>query len=159
MRSLLICRHATAVPGSAGMPDFERPLSDQAVEQVAVTAAWLREHFATVEVALVSPALRALQTLALIEQGTGWQPRRQEEPRIYDADVNDLVDALLGVAEVPGPVLLIGHNPGLSELVQWLTAQPVGLATAACASVKMPEDWYSVTTGSGELLDCFEPGD
>jgi phosphohistidine phosphatase len=71
---------------------------------------------------------------------------------------------LAGVPTEARQVLLVGHNPGLEELVAFLCRTgslpepPLGfLQTGACAVLQMPEDWQQLGPGCAELSQLVRP--
>jgi phosphohistidine phosphatase len=66
---------------------------------------------------------------------------------------------LRAVDSEPARILIVGHNPGLSELVTTLTGDPVDLATATLAQVVLPiERWSDVhVTTPGTLAAIWRP--
>ena len=67
-------------------------------------------------------------------------------------------------ASGPERVLVVGHNPGLAMLVEFLADTPVDVPeglkffpTAALAHLRMPADWSRLTAGAGRLVDLVRP--
>ena len=51
-----------------------------------------------------------------------------------------------------------GHNPGLSELVERLTEQPIWLPTCGLAEIELHVDsWSEAFAGTGRLRGLFTP--
>ena len=146
-RLVILLRHGEAAPAGAG-GDRERPLAPGAAEAVRETARRIAAHRPTV--ALVSPARRTVETFTAC---AGFLPDVEErrEPAIYEASA----DALAGLLDAagPGPVLLVGHNPGLSALAQaW--------SGGAFADVMRPADAVALAVdgaGRGRLVEHVRP--
>jgi phosphohistidine phosphatase len=89
------------------------------------------------------------------------------ERDIYLADEATLLDMVRGIPETVQAPLLIGHNPGLQELVIALTRDdPKGLRkrveakfpTAAFVSIDLPaEKWSEVQPGGGTIAELIVP--
>jgi phosphohistidine phosphatase SixA len=146
-REIVILRHAQAQALAEGQRDSERPLTAHGRDEAAAVARWFGEHGLAFDMVLCSPAARARQTLALALGDAANDATL--EPRIYDATPGTLM-ALLDDARGAGRVLLVGHNPGLEQLVALLTEGRSeiahGMPTAAVARLSVP---------SGQAL---EPG-
>ena len=134
-RTLVLLRHAHA-EADAGEGDFERALSERGrvdAERVGQHLAASGLSFARV---LCSPARRARETLALALPGAA----ATFEPAIYEALPGTLA-ALVDAG--PGPTLLVGHNPGLEQLVAFLvdghSDAPRGLPTAGLVQLAIPD--------------------
>jgi phosphohistidine phosphatase len=89
----------------------------------------------------------------------------QRDKRIYAAGIDELLAVLSDCPPDAGRVMLVGHNPGLEELLVWLAreAVPVSddgklLPTATLARLQMPADWQALTTGCARLNSITRPG-
>ncbi len=117
---LILLRHAKAEPQSPGGGDFERPLAPRGREQARQAAAWLsaRPEWPPARV-LCSPARRTLETAEAL-RGELEATSFRAEPLIYEADPGTLLELVEMHLPQASPLLLIGHNPGLSELLSAL---------------------------------------
>jgi phosphohistidine phosphatase len=155
-RTLVVLRHAKSA-WPEGVEDVHRPLLPRGRRDAPVAGRWLREHVPGIAAVACSPALRTLQTWQLVQAELGVEPEFRAVPRIYDASVRDL---LAVVAELPadaGTALLIGHNPGLSELVEELSGERLVLSTCAIAVLRATDDWITVDRDWASLVDSATP--
>ncbi len=140
MTTLYILRHARAEAAAASGQDRDRPLSSQGRLQCEALAEKLArgqpEPPATV---LASPAVRAMQTAEAVLAGIQG-PEIEQDERIWEAGVADLVAVISEATDRPGPVMVVGHNPGLEALVRTLTGelQPMGTAALAVLELQGP---------------------
>jgi phosphohistidine phosphatase len=120
MRELILLRHAEALPVAAGGSDRDRPLSLRGEAEARDAGAWLREQGASFDAALSSPARRAQMTIerALDALGAGVAPHFVAG--IYEATPGDLLALLEQHAGNAQQALLVGHNPGLEQLLALL---------------------------------------
>ena len=88
------------------------------------------------------------------------------DERIYGGSIAEMLASLADHAAEAQQVLLVGHNPGLEELVYFLTrgllTQPDDgklLPTAALAVLRPLTDWRSLGQGGAELLSITRPGE
>lgn len=141
-RQLLIMRHAKSSWSDPGMADFDRPLNARG--QAAAPAMGKRLQIAAlqVDVILASKAQRVRETLEKLE--TTWDHGGQViwEKQLYLASVPTLLAQLAALDSAWSRVMLIGHNPGLSELLMHLSDQSTDMSTAAIAMLEGPAmDW------------------
>jgi phosphohistidine phosphatase len=169
-RRLILLRHAKS--DWPDVPDRDRPLAKRGRRDAPRIGRWLREHGYQPDVVVCSAARRTRQTWDLVAPELGGSPAVRFEPRAYAASALTL---LYLVQELPGryrAALLIGHNPGLSDLAGSLAAAPesasadgngpgppISLPTAAVAVLEFPGDWPSLTPGQAHLLDHITPSD
>jgi phosphohistidine phosphatase SixA len=137
-REIVILRHAQAQPAAAGQSDAARELTAHGRAEAQAVRGWFAEHGLGFDAVLCSPAVRARQTLEIVLDGAA---DARIDPRIYEATPGTLVD-VLDAARGAGRVLLVGHNPGLEQLVALLTEGRSevahGLPTAGVARLSVP---------------------
>lgn len=124
MRELILLRHAHAESAGAGQDDIDRPLSRQGLAEAEAAGAWLKAHNQLPDRIICSSARRARETLEQVLQVTGFIEQRQE-PRIYDATPGTLMQVADEHIEC-SRLMLVGHNPGLEQLVALLTSGQSG---------------------------------
>lgn len=140
MRSLVVVRHAKS-DWAGDEPDRERPLARRGLRQAPESAAWIVAHHPDVDLALVSPARRAQQTWAIVAEALPTVPEVVTDERVYAAWGRDLVALVRALPEAASTVVLVGHNPGLEELVADLTGVGIELPTSAVAVVEFDAAW------------------
>lgn len=151
MPLLAVVRHAKS-DWSQDLPDDRRPLNLRGRETPKILGKLLGERFSPIDVTLCSPAVRARETLEL--SGLQATTVRYDE-RIYAATHEELAGVLEEVPDDAAKVLMVGHNPGLSDLVRFLTGQPVEMKTAAFAILEWDGGWADVWSRSATLV-AFE---
>ncbi len=164
-RELLIFRHGKSDWGSDALNDFDRPLARRGRKAVKRMASWLREQDLLPQCILSSPAERARQTaLRLCRHADIPQSRVVWEEAIYAADLGALLDVLANAPQQHGRTMIVGHNPGLEELLEYLVGEsikaPAGspaLPTAALARIAMPYEWNRLESGCAQLVSINRP--
>ncbi len=120
-RTLYVFRHGEAAPGSADLDDEFRPLTEKGRRDVLRFGAILRRTPPTV--VWCSPATRTRETLAgLVASAAPTALPTTHEPRIYDASLDALLEVLAETPRDATVAALVGHNPGVSDLVRTLLA-------------------------------------
>lgn len=165
-RELLILRHGKS-DWSTGVDDYHRPLKERGIRAAQQVGSWLARQDMLPELVVTSPALRALTTasLACDAMGTGSRVILKDR-RIYAADVDALLEVLGDCPPDAGRVMLVGHNPGLEELLVWLAGADIPLPadgkllpTAALARLRMPSDWRDPGKGCARLESITRPAE
>ena len=140
MRELILVRHAHAESAATGQSDIQRVLSATGVTEAEQVGVWLRQKQLLPTRVLCSPAQRTRQTL----QGLGELActDQREEASIYAASPGDLM-ALIDAHRDCDRLLLVGHNPGLEQLVALLhsgqSGDYRGMPPAGVAVLEFPE--------------------
>ena len=140
MRELVLLRHAHAESAAPGQDDFDRPLSRDGLAEAEAAGAWLLKHSWTPDLIICSPARRTRETLEQVLLTTGYVEQRQDE-RIYGATSGTLMQ-VADEHRDQGRVLLIGHNPGLEQLMALLLSgqsdDSRGMPAAGIAVLRLP---------------------
>ncbi len=167
-RELLLMRHGKAMPGGPE-GDLARELRDPGKRACQRLGVWLWQQDLRPDHAVCSPAERALvsaeKCLKAMAIGAGGLVR---DARLYPGSLDALHDALADVPADAGRVLLVGHKPGMLELVRHLIGSGgaeilSSLPTATLVHLRMPDDWNGLKPGCASLLRVqrgkdLEPG-
>ncbi|HYX73741.1 MAG TPA: histidine phosphatase family protein [Steroidobacteraceae bacterium] len=146
MKRLTLMRHADARWQDAGLSDLERPLNRRGAAAAETMARRLLELALVPQLLLVSPARRTQQTGEIVAQVLSLPPRLvMSDEALYLASAADLLKAVQATGPRVAHLLVVAHNPGVSELVQQLIAEAEasGLATAALCSIEIECDHWS----------------
>jgi phosphohistidine phosphatase len=119
MPRLLLVRHAEAL-AHAPQGDLERPLTDQGRADAARMGTYCHATGLVPELALVSPARRARDTLDIMLGELSQKPACEVEDLLYSADADELRDLLEQISPSVETLLIAGHNPGLAEFARFL---------------------------------------
>jgi phosphohistidine phosphatase SixA len=120
MHDILLLRHAAAMSSSADGTDGGRPLSQLGEHEARKAGRWLAAHDVRPDRVLCSPARRTVMTARAVMDALDHGVEPTLEPSIYEAMPGTLISLLDQHADA-GTILLIGHNPGLEQLVGLLT--------------------------------------
>ncbi len=157
-KELFIMRHAKS-SWNTSEPDKTRPLNKRGINAATRIGDGLTRLGWVPEKILVSPAKRAQQTCDAISLDVPIA----EEPRIYEASLSDLFEVLADVPDTTNKLMLIGHNPGLEDLLLHLAPaaerQKNGklLTTANVARIGIEGSWSGLSTRKGTLLGHIRP--
>ena len=155
MQTLMILRHAKAVPWYPGVDDFGRPLSDIGTGHAQKVADWMCKQLETPQSILCSPSQRTRETLSpFLALDSGLESVTRLESEIYGASssrLNSILDDEFASAD---RILIVGHNPGFEMLVFDIIAPSEykkirRLATGTLVVVEFESGWE---TGAGKGL-------
>ncbi len=156
---LLILRHAKSDKSGQVFDDFDRPLNAHGELQPAKIAEQLNELGIDIHLALVSPALRTTQTFELLAERLPHPPSPIFDQRIYNAEVDDIISVLEAHQGYGDNVMVVGHNPALSQIVSILINDYCELGTAHLAILKPKKAtiFESLKTNSFTLIKKLNP--
>lgn len=160
MKVLFLLRHAKAVPGSGSLQDFERPLNDLGRTQARRIGNYFKEKKFELDFVLSSTALRARETTELFLKAAERVTEDNYDQRIYEASRHQLFKVLAEIDQEKSSVLLVGHNPGLEELLQHLTGRFESMATGTLAKIDFEAaDWIDPGKTKGHLDWLIKPAE
>ncbi|WP_333875941.1 SixA phosphatase family protein [Methylobacter sp.] len=160
---LLLLRHAKS-DWAVDMDDFSRPLKKRGRCAAKQVGRWLCKQHLIPDTILSSPAARALATAQRVcRQLDIDESAIVCDSRIYEADAATLLTVLKNSGHGQR-VLLVGHNPGLENLLLKLIPHSVPLSlkgkclpTAALAQLSFEGDWTDLTEGGAKLVTLIRP--
>lgn len=159
MKNLYLLRHAKSSWASPGMKDFDRPLNERGLADAPEMAARLKASGARIDSIITSPALRTLTTARLVCSTLGLDKSIiREDRQIYLAGSSRLMHILSLLDDGIDAVLLVAHNPALTDLANDMARAGIdNLPTAGLVHVELPvEHWFEIGVGVGRVVnfDC-----
>lgn len=154
-KQLLIIRHAKAEEADFKKSDFKRALSTRGEKNAQEMAQRLQVKKIKPQILLSSPALRAISTANYFATGLGIPTSEIiQDPEIYDALSNTLLDCINKIDDEADFVALFGHNPALTHLVNTFCNSIIyNIPTCGMALIKFPFDsWKMLSQGTGDLI-------
>lgn len=115
MDRLILLRHGKAERDSASGADFDRKLAPRGVKDAAAMARNLADLGLSPDLVLISPAVRTKETWDAAAPAFA-QPELRYDRGLYNAEAENVRDVIERAADVPGTVMVVGHNPGLHDL-------------------------------------------
>jgi phosphohistidine phosphatase len=162
--TLVVVRHGKAEPYAD--IESERRLTRRGHTDAEAAGAFLAEAGLRPDVALVSSAVRAVETWEHLRDATG-APDAQPTEDLYNASADEVLEAVRALPEDAATAAYVGHNPaagslayalndgeGDPEVVRGLLA---GFPTSAVAVFRLPGSWAELEEGSARLVQFFAP--
>jgi phosphohistidine phosphatase len=164
VRRLHLLRHAKSSWDDGSLRDRDRPLAPRGHEATKRLARWARKHEVRPQLVVASTAVRARQTLQGVLPGLG-EPEVWTEVALYAASAETLLARARALPNVAEEAMLVGHNPGIADLLL-LLAQPGKLReraeakvpTGALATLEADiESWSELEPGGAQLVSFVVP--
>jgi phosphohistidine phosphatase len=159
MKTLLVLRHAKSSWNDSARDDHERPLSKRGQRDAPRIGALVREYGLIPDIVISSDAVRARQTAEAVAESARYEGEILLDQNLYMAGPADILSRLRTVRKNAATVMIVGHNPGLEELVERLTGKPQDLPTAALVHIVLPIDqWRDLRLSTrGTLMGQWRP--
>jgi len=155
MKALTIVRHAKSSWNEPGLSDRERPLNKRGERDAPVMGKRIADAGIRPSLILSSPANRAWTTAQVIAEKLAYPAEfLQREQDLYLASLNDLLDVVVAQDEGFNSLMIVGHNPGLTDFVNYLSPGLTNnLPTAGVVSVNIDQDhWKLYERPQAELV-------
>jgi phosphohistidine phosphatase len=155
MKRLTLVRHAKSSWKDRTLDDSQRPLSRRGEQDAPKMGARLLARKARPSLIMSSPAARALATAKLIADTLGYPMEfLQVEPRLYLATPKEMLALIAGQEDSFSDLLLVGHNPGMTEVANRLVPELRldNLPTAGVVAMDFQtRKWSELPATRGEL--------
>lgn len=169
MKTLTLLRHAKSGWDDPVARDYDRPLNGKGKRAAAMVGRHMRSLGLGFDHVVASPAVRVTETLDEIVSGYGRTLAPVWDRRMYLASSAMLLDIVHGLPAEAERALLVGHNPGLEDLVLMLVPDAVDslrdaveqkYPTASLAELQFEtDDWAAITAGGARLARFVRPRD
>lgn len=155
-RTLVVLRHAKS-DWSGDDEDVARPLAKRGRRQAPDAGRWLNANLDRIDLALVSPAERARSTWHLVAEELDAPPEMRLDERLYAASAGQLLGVVRELPDELHTVVLVGHNPGIEQLVSRLTGREIPMPTSAVAVIALPGSWATAGDTPATLRTSGRP--
>ncbi len=160
MKYLTILRHAKSSWKFALLPDKERPLNERGKKAVIALGKYLSGRHIKPDAIICSPALRSVKTARGVAKAIGVSKKDIHVINgIYEADAMSLFSIIKDLDNSLGDVVLVGHEPGLSEVIKLLTGKTIE-KFPTCAAYRINfniEHWSAIKSGTGKCEFYVNP--
>jgi phosphohistidine phosphatase len=158
MKTLTLVRHAKSSWQDSNLGDRKRPLNKRGEVDAPEMAQRIVAAGIRPSLIISSPAVRAWMTAKLIAEAIGYPLEfLQREDALYLASLNRLLDVV--AAQEPGfnNMILVGHNPGLTDFANYLSPGLTNnLPTSGVVSVEFDSDEWLLYERPETRLTVFD---
>ena len=160
MKTLLILRHAKSSWDDSSLDDRDRPLNARGRRDAPRVGDLLRDERLTPDLIITSDAVRAHATAVAVAEAAGHTRDIVADSLLYHASPEDILAVLETVDDASGnTVMIVGHNPGLEDLIEQLTGERHDMPTAALAQLALPiSSWGELSASTrATLVNLWRP--
>jgi phosphohistidine phosphatase len=153
-------RHAKAERD--GPSDFERHLTERGRADARAAGQWLAARVSTPDYALVSAAVRAIETWEEVAAGAGWVLEATYDRGLYAAGPETALDLVRETPAAARTAIVIGHNPTIASLAQLLdngegdaeatNEMAMGHPTSALTVFEYDGEWADLAPASARVV-------
>lgn len=160
---LYIMRHAKSDWSGPQISDFERPINKRGTRNAMRIGEWMNENNHIPQKIISSPALRAKETIELVtEQISKFNLEDLTyEDELYLAGFTQLIEFINTYKDKVQSLMLVGHNPGIENLVNYLCDKSGDketiVTTANLFIFKFSSDSFNTAVDTIELVEVIKP--
>ena len=170
MKTLGLFRHAKSDWHDPRARDFDRPLNLRGEKGAGLMGRHIRDHGVKWDRVIASPAVRVAETIELAAKASGRPIAVNWDRRIYLASSATLLDLLREQKDAADSILMVGHNPGLEDIIFDLVPDDgtsplrdqveVKFPTASFAVLELDiAHWADLIERCGRLVHLTRPRD
>jgi phosphohistidine phosphatase len=151
MKTIYIVRHAKSSWNHIDLPDEQRPLMEKGKKKTKKVIDYLLENKAKVDHIISSHAVRAYDTAKILAHGLKYPVENIKiDSQIYYSTSDSLMEQFYGLSNRFNSVMIVGHNPCLTDFVNQFLKEPVeNLPTSGVVSISFDTDsWEEIPLAS-----------
>jgi phosphohistidine phosphatase len=161
MKTLLILRHAKSSWKFPDLSDHDRPLNRRGKRDAPKMGKILKERGLVPDLVISSTATRAKDTASAVAKHSGYKGKRIRFESLYAAEPGAYLAVIRELTDNYQRVLIVGHNPGVEELIELLTGEIHIVPTCTLAQIEFEIEKWSDTlrrlTDRGRLVEILKP--
>ena len=158
MKTIHFLRHAKSSWDDFELRDYDRPLSTRGIQDADLMGNYFRSKKIKLDLEISSPSKRTTETLEHFFQFE--RPKVQFEESIYHATLDEILDVIFSVPEDTESIMLVGHNPSMHEITEFLGNKFINKYPTCClAAFKTDISWDKLSNGCGNLEFMKKPSE
>jgi len=160
IRTLYLLRHAEAFDSTSGQKDFDRELSEVGRSNAIHMGSFLFVNYKNPDQIISSPAQRAVDTAHIIAEQLHFDTEKiRVKEELFEASVRILLQTVNEIDEYLGSVMLVGHNPSISYLGEYLSREDIDpLAPCGVVQIQFDLKWNEISERTGDFKNYHYPG-
>lgn len=153
MKRLLLLRHGNASFPDSGMVDYDRTLNSRGKKEISNIAYKLLEYKLIPDIIITSAAERAFSSAVIVKNTVEKIDKNKViligTKKLYLASISEYIDILKSQKELISTILIVAHNPSISEFGKRITGKHIGMGTGNLCSIKLNiENWSEIRSNS-----------
>jgi len=149
MKKITLLRHGDSLFQDSSANDWSRPLSPEGEKECNDVAKFIKDCHPLPSKIISSNARRTIETVKILLEKNKWDSEiLNVDKELYLASANLLTKKIQSQSESINDLIIVGHNPGLSELSSSLLKQSIYLPTSGCVSLNINLDLWDLQAES-----------
>ena len=152
MKKLIVVRHSKSSWKDSSLSDFDRPLNKRGKRDGKKMSEFLSKYIKSIDLLLCSSSNRTILTSKYYKDSLQIKNSIFTES-LYHASKKEIIENFYSIDFSVNSILLIGHNPGLTEFINFSTDENLfNLPTTGTVIIEYPiEKWIELEYVSGKV--------
>jgi len=153
IKTLYLIRHAKSDWQDPGTSDFERALTKKGRKDIKTMGSYLKLRGVLPDLLLASCSLRTQETADGLADRLGFEGQRDYLQELYLTSSETLVETLMSQEKSFDTIMVVGHNPQMTEVANLLTEEHVAkVPTLGMVAITFEiEEWSELEETKGEI--------
>ena len=154
-KTLYLIRHAKSSWDDHDLSDFQRTLNNRGLKDAPPMAKFLKGKNIIPDLIISSPAVRTLSTAEIFADEFNYKKNKIiSDEKIYEATMSELMTAIKGINDEYNTVMLLGHNPGISNIANLIGDKFLpALPTCSVVGIELKvNSWNEVERDCGKTI-------
>jgi len=159
MKKILIMRHGKSDWGAGSQRDYDRPLNERGLRDTQKIGQELKKRNLIPDLIISSPAERAKVTAERVAENSGYKKDIIWDDNFYLGFFKEIISVLKKLKNEIETVMIVGHNPTWSDLVEKLAGKFLDMKTANVCILEFEENWEKLTEKKCRFIELISPKD
>jgi phosphohistidine phosphatase len=148
MKNLILLRHAKSSWKDPSILDFDRPLSNRGKNDAPIIAEILKSKNIKIDLIISSGSKRTADTAEIFAERISYSSHIRIENKLYEATAMRILEIIKNVDELYSNLLLVAHNPGITQLANFLTNSDIeNIPTTGLIGLSYKSLWKNLDEG------------
>ncbi|MFY0625703.1 MAG: histidine phosphatase family protein [Reichenbachiella sp.] len=158
-KELFLIRHAETENPELGLKDIDRQLTADGEIESSKIGKFLSKLVNDPDLVLSSTSQRTRQTVGLIAEQLQCNPSNIDyQEDLYESSTRILLRVINSMLEKNEKVIVVGHNPSITFLAEYITGAEIGsVSPAGIVHIKNEGSWAEITQNSSDLVQYYDP--
>ena len=158
MKTIFLLRHGKSKRGPEFKTDFVRPLAKRGKRDSQFMGEFMKNYGLIPALIISSDAERAKATAEHVASSMKYPGKIEFQNDLYTTGADSYEETIMNLSDHIDSVMLVGHNPDLEEVVQYLTGHTVVIPTAALVRIDIDStQWSTIEEGEGNITLVVKP--
>ncbi|MDD4631679.1 MAG: histidine phosphatase family protein [Proteiniphilum sp.] len=154
MKQLIILRHGKAEQDTMAKDDYDRVLTERGRKNATAMGSYIIKRSGPPDLVLSSSAKRAHETAIIVAQQLGYaEDQIRTDQNLYFAPTRWILNVLSKLSDEVESCLYVGHNPGITDLINTLGVRLDNLPTSSAACFVFHVDaWADISAERANFM-------